>query len=94
MAIDHLLSNKTYCFFSHTIKAQPDNMDLLDAMLEKNIRIIDYEKVQEDSDQRVLNDYREPGFLAFVRFGSSPVSKFDRRHTGRLKKRNKFLTWR
>ena len=36
--IDALLSNKTFCFFSHTIKAQPDNMDLLDAMLEKNVR--------------------------------------------------------
>jgi len=47
VAVDHLLSNKTYCFFSHTIKAQPDNMDLLDAMLEKNVRIIDYEKVKQ-----------------------------------------------
>ena len=36
--IDALISNKTFCFFSHTIKAQPDNMDLLDAMLEKNVR--------------------------------------------------------
>ena len=47
VAIDHLLSNKTYGFFSHTIKAQPDNMDLLDALLEKNIRMIDYEKVRQ-----------------------------------------------
>ena len=36
--VDALLSNKTFCFFSHTIKAQPDNMDLMDAMLEKNVR--------------------------------------------------------
>jgi alpha-aminoadipic semialdehyde synthase len=33
--IDCLLPNKTYCFFSHTIKAQEANMPLLDAMLEK-----------------------------------------------------------
>ena len=33
--IDTLLPNKTYAFFSHTIKAQEDNMPLLDAMLEK-----------------------------------------------------------
>jgi hypothetical protein len=33
--IDFLLPNKTYCFFSHTIKAQEANMPLLDAMLEK-----------------------------------------------------------
>lgn len=33
--IDLLLPNKTYAFFSHTIKAQKDNMPLLDAILEK-----------------------------------------------------------
>ena len=38
--IDALISNKTFCFFSHTIKAQADNMDLLDAMLEKNVRLV------------------------------------------------------
>lgn len=33
--VNQLLCNKTYAFFSHTIKAQPGNMPLLDAMLEK-----------------------------------------------------------
>jgi len=33
--IDLLLPNKTYCMFSHTIKAQDANMALLDAILEK-----------------------------------------------------------
>jgi alpha-aminoadipic semialdehyde synthase len=33
--IDALISGKTYCFFSHTIKAQEANMPLLDAILEK-----------------------------------------------------------
>jgi len=32
---DLLLPNKTYCMFSHTIKAQEANMQLLDAVLEK-----------------------------------------------------------
>ena len=41
--IDSLQSNKTFCFFSHTIKAQSDNMELLDACLEKNVRLVDYE---------------------------------------------------
>jgi alpha-aminoadipic semialdehyde synthase len=30
-------------FFSHTIKAQPENMALLDALMAKRIRFIDYE---------------------------------------------------
>ena len=33
--IDLLMPDKTFCFFSHTIKAQKDNMPLLDAILEK-----------------------------------------------------------
>lgn len=33
--IDSLIKDKTYCFFSHTIKAQEANMPLLDAILEK-----------------------------------------------------------
>ncbi|XP_046658109.1 alpha-aminoadipic semialdehyde synthase, mitochondrial-like [Daphnia pulicaria] len=52
--IDFLLPNKTYCFFSHTIKAQEANMPLLDAMLEKNIRLVDYEKMMDANGQRVV----------------------------------------
>lgn len=33
--IDLLIPNKTYCFFSHTIKAQEANMPMLDAILAK-----------------------------------------------------------
>lgn len=33
--INLLLPNKTYMFFSHTIKAQPYNMLMLDAILAK-----------------------------------------------------------
>lgn len=33
--IDLLMPDKTYAFFSHTIKAQEANMSLLDAILEK-----------------------------------------------------------
>lgn len=40
---DHLIRDKTYMFFSHTIKAQAENMALLDAVLAKNIRLVDYE---------------------------------------------------
>lgn len=33
--IADLIPGKTYCFFSHTIKAQESNMPLLDAIIEK-----------------------------------------------------------
>lgn len=43
-----LLPNKTYCFFSHTIKAQPENMALLDEILAKNVRLVDYECIASE----------------------------------------------
>lgn len=52
--IDALIPDKTYCFFSHTIKAQESNMPLLDAILEKNIRLIDFEKIVDESGQRLV----------------------------------------
>jgi len=45
--IENLLANKTYFFFSHTIKAQDYNMPLLDKLLEKNIRMVDFECIRE-----------------------------------------------
>ena len=44
--ISKLLPSRTYMFFSHTIKAQPYNMPLLDALLDKKIRLIDYECIR------------------------------------------------
>ena len=52
--IDSLLPNKTYVFFSHTIKAQEDNMSMLDAILEKRVRLIDYERMVDERNQRVV----------------------------------------
>lgn len=41
--IKNLLAEKSYMFFSHTIKAQPAGMPLLDEILHKRIRLYDYE---------------------------------------------------
>lgn len=38
--VDQLVPEKTYCLFSHTIKAQEANMALLDAILAKVTRKI------------------------------------------------------
>lgn len=45
--IANLLADKTYFFFSHTIKAQDYNMPLLDKLLEKKIRLVDFECIRE-----------------------------------------------
>ncbi|XP_034232619.1 alpha-aminoadipic semialdehyde synthase, mitochondrial isoform X2 [Thrips palmi] len=64
--IDQLLPNKTYCLFSHTIKAQESNMPLLDAMLAKNIRLIDYEKLMDERGQRVVAFGKYAGVAGMV----------------------------
>jgi alpha-aminoadipic semialdehyde synthase len=44
-----LLPNKTYLFFSHTIKGQPENMDLLATCLNNKIQLLDYERMMKNS---------------------------------------------
>src|SRR5690606_9617290 len=46
--IDQLIEGKTYFFFSHTIKKQKYNRELLQIILEKNIRLIDYEALKDE----------------------------------------------
>uniref|UniRef100_A0A8C3T980 Aminoadipate-semialdehyde synthase n=1 Tax=Chelydra serpentina TaxID=8475 RepID=A0A8C3T980_CHESE len=51
---DKLIPKKNYAFFSHTIKAQEANMSLLDEILRKEIRLIDYEKMVDHRGIRVV----------------------------------------
>jgi alpha-aminoadipic semialdehyde synthase len=45
---ENLIPDKSYMFFSHTIKAQPYSMPLLDTVLDKNICLFDYECITKD----------------------------------------------
>jgi alanine dehydrogenase len=49
-----LIPNKTYVFFSHTIKEQAHNQKLLQSILEKNITLIDYEALKDAKGNRVI----------------------------------------
>jgi alanine dehydrogenase len=61
--IEKLIPNKTYLFFSHTIKKQAYNRGLLRAILEKNIRLIDYERLTDEENQRVVAFGRFAGIV-------------------------------
>ena len=52
--IDYLIQGKTYLFFSHTKKMQPYNKPLMQALIQKNISMVDYECLTFDDGQRVL----------------------------------------
>ncbi len=48
-----MVPGKIYLFFSHTMKGQPYNRPLLQAILEKKICLIDYEAMVDDRGKRV-----------------------------------------
>ncbi len=61
--VGNLIPDKTYFFFSHTIKKQRCNKQLLRAILEKNIRLIDYEVLKDDEGNRVVAFGRWAGIV-------------------------------
>lgn len=60
--VDQLMDNKTYLFFSHTKKKQPHNQKLIKTILDKKIRLIDYECLEHEDGQRIIGF----GFFAGV----------------------------
>ncbi len=71
--IDQLIPNKTYLFFSHTFKKQPYNRKLLRAILDKKIRLIDYEILKDTNNQRLIGFGRWAGIVgtynSFLTYG-------------------------
>ena len=61
--LNMLISNKKYMFFSHTFKGQPYNRNLLRAILEKKITLIDYEVLTTSSGKRLLGFGRYAGVV-------------------------------
>ncbi|XP_041652112.1 alpha-aminoadipic semialdehyde synthase, mitochondrial isoform X1 [Cheilinus undulatus] len=51
---EKVIPRKTYAFFSHTIKAQEANMGLLEDLLNKEVRLIDYEKMVDANGYRIV----------------------------------------
>ncbi|SFC75959.1 Alanine dehydrogenase [Flexibacter flexilis DSM 6793] len=52
--VDKLLSNKTYLFFSHTIKKQAHNRKLLQTVIKKNVKLVDYECLTNERGERIV----------------------------------------
>ena len=71
--IKNLIANKKYMFFSHTYKEQSYNRDLLQAILDKNIQLIDYETITDISERRMIGFGRYAGIVGcyngFLAFG-------------------------
>jgi len=52
--VEKILEKKTYVFFSHTIKGQEGNMDLLRKIMDSHATLIDYEKITDAKDRRLV----------------------------------------
>jgi hypothetical protein len=60
---EFLLSEKTYFFFSHTIKKQPNNRLMLKRVLDLGIRLIDYECLVDKNESRLVAFGRFAGVI-------------------------------
>jgi len=58
-----LIPEKTYFFFSHTLKKQSYNQKLLQTILEKRIELIDYEVLTDSNYQRLIAFGRFAGIV-------------------------------
>ncbi|MBT9395455.1 NAD(P)-dependent oxidoreductase [Hymenobacter sp. NST-14] len=61
--VAELLPNKTYFFFSHTVKKQPANRELLRQVLARNITLIDYELLTNERGERIVAFGRWAGIV-------------------------------
>ncbi|WP_026933741.1 NAD(P)-dependent oxidoreductase [Christiangramia echinicola] len=61
--IPNLIPDKKYFFFSHTIKKQPYNRDLLQEILKKNIELYDHEVITNKNNGRLIGFGRYAGLV-------------------------------
>jgi saccharopine dehydrogenase (NAD+, L-lysine-forming) len=75
---DQLIADKMYFYFSHTIKMQPYNRDLLLQMMSLNIRMVDYEAITNEKGSRLIGFGRYAGIVgcynSFLAYGQKTNS--------------------
>ena len=61
--IPNLIPDKKYFFFSHTIKKQPYNRDLLREILKRNVELYDHEVITNKNNGRLIGFGRYAGLV-------------------------------
>jgi saccharopine dehydrogenase (NAD+, L-lysine-forming) len=59
----NLIPDKTYIFFAHVGKKQPYNREMLQEILKKRIRLIDYEYLENEKGERIVAFGRYAGIV-------------------------------
>jgi len=63
---ERLEANKTYVYFSHTIKGQAANMPALRRLIELGCNLIDYERIVDDQGRRLVFFGRFAGLAGMI----------------------------
>ncbi|KAF3439754.1 hypothetical protein FNV43_RR18032 [Rhamnella rubrinervis] len=66
--VEMILPNRAYAFFSHTHKAQKENMPLLDKILAERVSLYDYELIVGDQGTRLLAFGKYAGRAGLIDF--------------------------
>ncbi|KAL5207069.1 hypothetical protein ABZP36_031504 [Zizania latifolia] len=66
--LEMILPDRAYGFFSHTHKAQKENMPLLDKILEERVSLFDYELIVGDDGKRLLAFGKFAGTAGLIDF--------------------------
>ncbi|CAK9141963.1 unnamed protein product, partial [Ilex paraguariensis] len=64
--LEMILPDRAYAFFSHTHKAQKENMPLLDKILAERATLFDYELIDGDHGKRLLTFGKFAGRVAMI----------------------------
>ena len=66
MPNDFFKKNRTYIFFSHTVKGQEYNMPMLKKMMDKKCNLIDYERIKDHKGRRLVFFGRYAGIAGMI----------------------------
>jgi alpha-aminoadipic semialdehyde synthase len=66
MPVEVFRENGTYVFFSHTIKGQAYNMEMLKALMARRCQLLDYETVADDEGRRLIFFGRYAGLAGMI----------------------------
>jgi saccharopine dehydrogenase (NAD+, L-lysine-forming) len=64
--IDDFQPNGTYIFFAHVIKGQKYNMPMLRRLLDRHCNLIDYERITDDRNRRLIFFGRHAGMAGMI----------------------------
>lgn len=64
--LDFFKKNKTYVFFSHTVKGQKHNMPMLKKIMDLKSQLIDYEKIVDEKNRRLIFFGRYAGLAGMI----------------------------